>query len=257
MGYCGPIFKDSTFEYIPIPEWSPNPLDPITYANCPSRNTSYGKSLADFLDTDVAPYDNEDNPLNLDTEGPVIRARNLHVHFDPEFTTNTFGDYWMADKGRLSPEILNSFQMGNEVYLIFYAGLSPYSEQVYGNNRPINSLKSYQRLKKNAYLIGYFRIAEILDTAEKGKQGIPDSFRNNAHYKRQEEDKTPVIIRGDDTSKLLRKAIPLNEWDNQSRKYIPTSVGKKIGIKPVTGLRIMKWLNDEETSLLIKAMESD
>ena len=92
-GCLAPIFKDGSFEYIPIPEERATGEDRV-FGNLDGRHT---KSLVDFL------------PKRLHNRVP---------HLDPEFETFTYGD----------PTPVKSRQLARLVpgdLLVFYAGLEP------------------------------------------------------------------------------------------------------------------------------------
>ena len=95
-GYGGdvaPIFEDSTFEYVPIPEYDKSSENRI-YSETYGR---HGKLLSLYV-------------------GP--RYKNMKIHFDPEFETFTYGDH--LKKGK----VFGNLQTGD--YVVFYAGLRPY-----------------------------------------------------------------------------------------------------------------------------------
>jgi hypothetical protein len=98
---CGrmlsPLFKDRTFEYIPIPEGTGKPG--ITYEKMIGART--GKALLRFF------------PVRRRN---VMRA--VTAHNDPEFDTFTYGDP-TTPKRRLQ-------ELRRGDFLVFYAGLEPY-----------------------------------------------------------------------------------------------------------------------------------
>ncbi len=92
-GALGPIFRDGTFEYVPIPELVPTRCK-ATYATTPGRRVS---SLAAVLPARVA---------------------SLHPHLDPDFRTATYGDAAPRKRRQL-------LRLGPRDLLVFYAGLVP------------------------------------------------------------------------------------------------------------------------------------
>ena len=98
-GALGPIFKDGTFEYIPIPENPYNSNTDSTYSNTQGRNENF---LSEFV------------PKGLKDES---------MHFDPEFKTFTYGD---PTRKSSSLRKLNKNDL-----LIFYAGLKPFENKRY------------------------------------------------------------------------------------------------------------------------------
>ena len=93
-GCLAPIFKDKTFEYIPLSETDYS-KENRTYMDCKGR---FGRSLATYL------------PENI---------KRRKIHFDPEFETFTYGD-----KGSKAKWLL---KLDPNDLLVFYAGLKPYN----------------------------------------------------------------------------------------------------------------------------------
>lgn len=92
-GIQGPLFKDGTFEYIPIPDGFGK--DPRTYGNTTGK---YGKPLSEYF-----------------PESRRQRVAHQSIHFDPEFDTFTYGDPTAPKAG------LHELKPGN--ILVFYCGL--------------------------------------------------------------------------------------------------------------------------------------
>lgn len=95
-GILGPLFMDSSFEYIPIPDdFRRHGVDKRTYGK---THGTYGGRLVDYF-----------------PEGRRDAVRDQSIHFDPEFLTFTYGDPTSPKAGlrRLSEGSL----------LVFYAGL--------------------------------------------------------------------------------------------------------------------------------------
>jgi hypothetical protein len=92
-GMQGPLFRDGSFEFIPIPD--DRMLDSRTYGNRLGRS---GRSFAEFFST-----------------GRQQRMTNQPMHVDPEFETFTYGDPTSPKNG------LCHLAKGD--LLIFYAGL--------------------------------------------------------------------------------------------------------------------------------------
>src|SRR6266571_7769080 len=93
-GIHGPIFDDSTFEFVPIPDYSG--IDSRKYGN--TKDKSHGRMLADYF--------------------PLARRNdmaNQSIHFDPEFDSFTYGDP-TSPKARL-----RALMKGD--LLVFYSGL--------------------------------------------------------------------------------------------------------------------------------------
>ncbi len=90
-GMYGPIFKDDTFEFIPIPAKNGD----MTYGNTPGK---YSNFMIEYF-----PQTRRDN------------NRNKLIHYDPEFETFTYGDPTSPKAG------LRNLKKGD--YLVFYCGL--------------------------------------------------------------------------------------------------------------------------------------
>lgn len=93
-GFHSPLFRDGTFEFIPIPD-DRHAMDKRTYGNTVGR---HGRLLSDYFPS----------------RGRVHMA-GKPMHVDPEFDTFTYGDPTVPKQGlsRLKPGDL----------LVFYAGL--------------------------------------------------------------------------------------------------------------------------------------
>jgi hypothetical protein len=92
-GIHGPLFKNGTFEYIPIPDGFGK--DERTYGNTTGRQ---GKKLVEYF-----------------PEARKAKVANQAIHFDPEFDSFTYGDPTPPKAG------LRHLQQGD--MLIFYCGL--------------------------------------------------------------------------------------------------------------------------------------
>ncbi len=92
-GIQGPLFKNGTFEYIPIPDGFH--VDERTYGNTVGR---YGRPLIEYFPSTRRP-----------------RMANQSMHVDPEFATFTYGDPTLLKSG------LRHLQAGD--MLVFYCGL--------------------------------------------------------------------------------------------------------------------------------------
>jgi len=92
-GMQGPLFRDGTFEYIPIPDGYGE--DERTYGNTIGR---HGNKLIDYF-----PESRKDT------------MQNQAIHFDPEFATFTYGDP--------TPPKAGLRHLEKDDMLIFYCGL--------------------------------------------------------------------------------------------------------------------------------------
>jgi hypothetical protein len=92
-GILGPLFRDGTFEYIPLSEKDPETEEKRTFLDLKGRQ---GEKLSQYLPEKVV---------------------NRKIHHDPEFNTFTY-----ADEG-LKAIYLTKLDKGD--YLVFYAGFTP------------------------------------------------------------------------------------------------------------------------------------
>ena len=99
-GALSPIFKNGTFEYIPIPESDLETRETRTYQNTAGRTN---RLLSDFLPSKICQN---------------------KMHFDPEFETFTYGDP-SKSKGKIL------LKLEKNDLLVFYAGLTPYQNDKY------------------------------------------------------------------------------------------------------------------------------
>ncbi len=184
-GALGPIFHDGSFEYIPISEGDQKSKEDRTYKKTLGRS---GKPLSTYLPKQI---------------------ENRKIHFDPEFTTFTYGDP--------TPKRTYLLKLTKGDLLVFYAGLSPYQNNKY---------------KTALYTIGYFLIDKVVDFNKLSKKEIKEHYNiysNNAHLKRTYDTKDLVIIVGNKRqSKLLDTAILISEPkpDKRGRPY--QAVSKKM-----------------------------
>lgn len=93
-GVLAPIFKDGTFEYIPLSDKNTDSVEEKTFKNTLGV---HGRYLSHYLPEKI---------------------HDRVMHDDPEFETNTYGDQTVKGKYLLKLE-------KNDL-LVFYAGLAPY-----------------------------------------------------------------------------------------------------------------------------------
>jgi len=168
-GIHGPLFKDGSFEYIPIPDgWD---LDPRTYGNTKGR---YGRSLVDYF--------------TLPRQAKVLKQS---IHFDPEFTTFTYGDPTPGPKSSLRKLIEGDL-------LVFYAGLEGWDFEC----------------APALYLFGYFEILRAGLATSFSNPELQQLFGNNFHVKHPEiladQRERLVLVKGGAGSKLLQKAVRIS-----------------------------------------------
>lgn len=168
----GPLFDDGSFELLPIPDrFHKLGENTATYGNTKCRS---GRLLIDYFSEKVrADY------------------RNVPIHLDPEFETFTYGDPTRGAKRGL-----RNLEKGD--LLVFYAGLEPWP----------------QTGEKNLYIIGYFNVCWAGLATELSDAELNARFHNNFHVRHQDalEDQRNrlVLVQGDQSSKLLRKATQIS-----------------------------------------------
>ncbi|MEA3378920.1 MAG: hypothetical protein U9Q69_04755 [Nanoarchaeota archaeon] len=166
-GTLGPIFHDGSFEFIPISEGDSKSKEDRTYKNTIGRS---GKPLSTYLPKQI---------------------KDKTMHFDPEFTTFTYGD------PTSKRTYLLKLEKGD--LLVFYAGLSHQTN----------------KYKDALYIIGYFLVDKIIDFNKLSKKEINECYTlypSNAHLKRSYDTSDLVIVVGNkNQSKLLNKAILISE----------------------------------------------
>src|SRR2546425_10282423 len=100
-GIHSPLFRDGTFEFVPIPD--SRGLDERTYGNCTGR---LGRALVEYF-----------------SRRNQMRARLQSMHVDPEFESFTYGDPTPPKRG------LAKMQPGD--LLLFYAGMEGWEHTVH------------------------------------------------------------------------------------------------------------------------------
>jgi hypothetical protein len=186
LGFHAPLFKDGTFEYIPINEiyndkHSASPIaEHRTFSNVKGRT---GKALLEYF-----------------PENKKNKFRNSLIHFDPEFESFTYGDPSRTKKG------LAKLQMGD--YLIFYSSLTEYPRK--------------EDSKTALYVIGYFEVEESRIVRNvKEYDAVNKNYGKNFHVRHRkifDRDVTTAknnglkLVKGMKNSKLLKKAYPISEW---------------------------------------------
>ncbi|MGZ4857696.1 MAG: Nmad3 family putative nucleotide modification protein [Methanobacteriaceae archaeon] len=96
------------------------------------------------------------------------------VHYDPEFQTFSYGDKGIKGKYLLKLE--------HEDLLVFYAGLSPYKNNVHN---------------EGLYIIGYFTVKEVLEfnsISDETIRTIKNSYPHNSHLKRNSDSQELVLV---------------------------------------------------------------
>jgi hypothetical protein len=180
-GIHGALFQDGSFEYIPIPDGFG--IDSRTYGNTTGIK---GRNLVEYF-----------------PQSRQVRMRDRAIHFDPEFTTFTYGDPTSPKAG------LRWLEKGD--MLIFYCGLEGWD------------FESEPAL----YLMGYFEIQAAGKASGFSPNLLKRYFGENFHarhpfiYERQKDDL--VLIKGSERSRLLKKAVLMSEM-GQDRAGRPLKI---------------------------------
>ncbi len=174
LGAWGPIFGDGTFDYVPIPEGSPT-KDSWTYG-----------------DLGIPLFDKDGKSL-----------KDLAAHYDPEFETYTYGDYPLTfEDGRLNKDFRS---LNKDDYIFFFAGLEYRDSRI---------KRKKWMADKGFYIIGYFRIKEVLKDLNPTMYtpAFKAKYGNNAHVRRGTSDgPRNWIYKGKNkNSALLKIAVPFN-----------------------------------------------
>ncbi|MFC4450949.1 hypothetical protein [Halorussus aquaticus] len=177
-GVRGPIYPDGRFEFVPIPEEAPT-----------------GESVPTYAD------------LSLDTDLPAGSA-DAPVHLDPEFAEYPECErYTYGDPHGVKARPLLDLREGD--YVLFYATLTARGDPE----------REWISPDWGAYLVGQFRLARDPVPGD-AYADLPaderETFRNNAHVKREEFD-AAVLLAGDEReSGLYETAVPLSSAEQGS-----------------------------------------
>ncbi|MDE0478148.1 MAG: hypothetical protein OXI13_00805 [Gammaproteobacteria bacterium] len=171
-GMHGPLFRDGSFEYLPIPDNFGNGrkgIDERTYGNSVSRR---GEPLVSYF-----------------PEGRRAEMRDKPMHFDPEFIAFTYGD-----PVRRGPKRSLAKLAAGDI-LVFYAGLKGLDFDC----------------PAALHIIGYFEVTAAGFANEFSRKELSELFASNFHVRHQavfEEQKDRLIlVKGGDGSRLLHKAV--------------------------------------------------
>lgn len=177
-GMQGPLFRDGTFEYVPIPdEFRGTGVGSLTYGTARGR---HGKALVIYF--------------------PAKRRHkylNKPIHFDPEFKTFTYGDP-TPPKARL-----RTLQPGD--LLVFYAGLERWPE---GGQRGLYIIGFF-----NVLMAG--RAIDFTRSELTKHFGNNFHVRHDKVLKRQRNEL--VLVKGGAGSRLLREALLISTRGRDKR----------------------------------------
>lgn len=273
IGYVGPVSaKTDHYVFIPIPAWQ-KASTKRTYGNqmvSPRSSTFTEGALANLMHTDkarvyVVEYDWTRKKDVYETNS----AKHLKIHLDPDFEGLTYGDFWGS---RFSHDFDSAKSENEDRHMFFYAGLAPFPDCF--QTRTQREIRQAQKYHMDVYIIGHIKVKRVYSVQrDKNLEGFEKELGTNAHYIEKEHLKPYDKKLGNDERKyfsklviakgkskgsrqLLPKAIQLTTWNNRSRKYCPTDIGKIVGIKPNTGIRQILYLDDKKTRQLLDIIDS-
>ena len=172
-GMQGPLLNNNHFEYIPIPDKFG--IDKRTYSNVRGR---YGKYLIDYF-----------------SKGRRKKMAKQSIHFDPEFTTFTYGD---PTTPKRSLRKLNAGDL-----LVFYCGLSKWD--------PRNGMSKHRH---DLYIIGYFEVKKAGYALDFTRETQRKLFGKNFHVMHQpvfqKQKSCLILVKGNKNSRLFKKAVKIS-----------------------------------------------
>jgi hypothetical protein len=125
------------------------------------------------------------------------------IHFDPEFTTFTYGDPTSPKAGLR--------HLGPGDLLVFYYGLEGWDV----------------RAEPALYLMGYFEVQIAGKAGDFTPDDLVDLFGENFHVRHpaifEQQKKDLVLVKGSPGSRLLNKAVLISTW-GQDRAGRPLKV---------------------------------
>jgi len=220
-GIHGPLFKNGKFEYVPIPDECN--IDKRMYSNTSGR---HGRKLIEYF-----------------PESRRARMAGQSIHFDPEFTSFTYGD-----PSSLKGDLRN-LEEGD--YLIFYGGLKGWDYNA----------------KPALYIIGYFEIYKAGYASGFNPTQLKKLFSENFHVRHKsiyEKQKGKlVLVKGSSNSRMLTKAVlastmgqdsigrPLKKLSPKMRKIFG-DFGGKLSIQRSSP----RWVDSSFTEGAVKYIKS-
>lgn len=176
-GILGPLFKDGSFEYIPIPDnFGRQGVDRRTYGKTRGRHR---RRLVDYF-----------------PEGRRDSVHHQSIHFDPEFLTFTYGDPTSPKRS------LRMLSRGS--LLVFYAGLRGWGFDC----RPALYIIGYFEVTRAGIATSF--------TKRELRRLFCKNF-HVMHDKVFEDQKDClVLVKGGKDSRLLKKAVKISSMGEDS-----------------------------------------
>ncbi len=172
-GIHGPLFKDGSFEYVPIPDMTNGEgIDERRYGNTIGR---FGRELVQYF-----PKTKQD------------KMKDRPIHFDPEFQSFTYGDI-KRPKARL-----RNLESGD--FLIFYCGLQGFDYK----SEPHLYLMGYFEVE----IAG--RAEEFCEDELLKLFGKNFHVKHPQVFECQKE--RLVLVKGSENSRMLKKAVKISAY---------------------------------------------
>ncbi|TAF72124.1 MAG: hypothetical protein EAZ53_16945 [Bacteroidetes bacterium] len=182
-GIHSPIFKDGTYEFIPIPEYYYR-NHAFESKKMPTYSTEKGKKGKPFINYFKA--EGKDKEQHKDCP----------IHADPDFETFTYGD------GNYTKNALVNLNKGD--LLVFYASMEGYDFEK----------------EAGMYLFGYFEVDHALLAVEQDQyELLAEDFAKNFHVKNKEifdrdiqnpKNKGLKLVKGTENSRLFKYAYSIS-----------------------------------------------
>lgn len=172
-GMHGPLFKDGSFEYVPVPDATDGVgVDERRYGNTVGR---LGRKLIEYF-----PKSKQD------------RMKDCSIHFDPEFESFTYGDP-TSPKARL-----RNLEPGD--FLIFYCGLQGFDHE----SEPHLYLMGY-------FEVEVAGTAEGLADDELSMLFRKNFHVKHPKVFARQKNRL-VLVKGNDNSRMLKKAYRISAY---------------------------------------------
>lgn len=240
-GIHSPIFKDGTYEFIPIPEYyyRNHAFEASKIKTYSTEKGKKGKSFISYFKEEGKDKD---------------QHKDCPIHADPEFTSFTYGD------ANYTKNTLVNLEKGD--LIVFYASMEGFDLEK----------------EPNMYLFGYFEVDYSLLAFEQDQyELLKDDFAKNFHIANKEifdrditnpKNKGLKLIKGTSKSRQFKYAYSIS-------RQLPTDAGKKDAVHVISDemMKIfgnfagkiaiqknpIRWITNkklvEQTAAWIKALE--
>ncbi len=210
LGCLGPLFKDYSFEYIPINE----------------KIGAYTLEDRTFRELDARFSDNKLSHFIKNK-----KLKDAKPHYDPEFETFTYGDP-TTDREKF-------LELEKGDILLFYAGLDPWKfKRKKGEGScyiigyfTVKDIADFEKSEGDVFE----KYPQLLNNAHIKRVTYVNQANSEEFYIPEVEPGLVVVIGDDKKSKLLEKAIPFSEPKKDRRgneiAYVSKKMEKELGIK--------------------------